>query len=184
MYWNDWSATGQRPPAQDTPITYYGTLNTLLQSSGTLAPSSTGSFDINMKTPAQYNLTFGIQRDIGKSIVLDTSYVANLARHELWNYNLNNTALRRAVPGEKRRSNQWEPLPDNFMVPYPGYYVSSSSVCRPDTGTFPPSWSGCARRRPVRSTQRSCESSGSCTMPKTGTVDRRHRPAWWSTGTT
>jgi hypothetical protein len=61
--------------------------------------------------------------------------------------------------------------------------VNSSSVCRRDTGTLPPPCSGCARRYPVRSTQRSFESSGSWTMPKTGTVDRRHKSAWSSTGT-
>jgi hypothetical protein len=121
MYWNDWSATGQRPPAQYTPITYYGNLNTLLQTSGTLAPSSTGSFDVNMKTPAQYNLTFGIQRDIGAGIVLDTSYVANLARHELWSYNINTLPYGVRFLPQNQDPTNGKPLPDNFMVPYPGY---------------------------------------------------------------
>jgi hypothetical protein len=132
MYWNDWSATGQRPPAQYTPITFYGTLNTLLQSSGTLAPSSTGSFDINMKTPAQYNLTFGIQRDIGKGVVLDTSYVANLARHELWNYNINLLPYGVRFLAKNVDPTNGKPLPDNFMVPYPGY---STITYYTDAGT-------------------------------------------------
>ena len=121
MYWNDWSATGQRPPAQYTPITYYGSLSTLLQTSGTLAPSSTGSFDVNMKTPAQYNLTFGIQRDIGSGIVMDASYVANLACHELWSYNMNTLPYgARFLPQNQDPTNPGRPLADNFWYP-PGY---------------------------------------------------------------
>ena len=133
MYWNDWSATGQRPPAQYTPITFYGNLSTLLQTSGTLAPSSTGSFDVNMKTPAQYNLTFGIQRDIGFGIVLDTSYVANLARHELWSYNIDTLPYGvRFLPQNQDPTNPGRPLPDNFLVPLPGY---SSITYYADNGT-------------------------------------------------
>ena len=121
LYWNDWSATGQRPPAQYTPITYYGNLSTLLQTSGTLAPSSTGSFDAKMKTPVQYNLSFGIQRDIGFSTVVDVSYVANLARNELWNYNINTLPYGARFLPQNQDPTNGRPLPDNFMVPYPGY---------------------------------------------------------------
>lgn len=121
LYWNDWSATGQRPPAQYTPIAYYGNFNTLLQTAGNLSPSNTGSFDANMKTPAQYNLTFGIQRDIGKGIVVDTSYVANLARHELWSYNINTLPYGARFLPKNLDPTNGRPLPDNFLVPNPGY---------------------------------------------------------------
>jgi hypothetical protein len=122
MYWNDWSATGQRPPAQFTPITYYGNMATLLQTAGTLAPSSTGSFDQKMKTPVQYQFTFGIQRDIGAGIVVDASYVGNLARHELWSYNIDLLPYgTRFLPRNQDPTKPGSPLPDTLLYPYPGY---------------------------------------------------------------
>ena len=35
-----WSATSQNPPAIFTPVVYYGTISTLLQTSGVLAPAT------------------------------------------------------------------------------------------------------------------------------------------------
>jgi hypothetical protein len=133
MYWNDWSATGQRPPAQFTPITYYGNMATLLQSAGSLAPSSTGSVDEIMKPPVQYNFTVGIQRDIGAGIVLDTSYVANLARHELWSYNIDLLPYgARFRPQSQDPTRPGSPLPDTLLYPYPGY---SAITYYTDAGT-------------------------------------------------
>ena len=64
------------PPAVLTPITYYGDMRTFLQTGGVLSPSNTQGFNINNKTPDNYNITFGVQQDIGHSILVDVSYVS------------------------------------------------------------------------------------------------------------
>ena len=69
------------PPAILTPITYYGDMKTFLQSNGVLSPSNTQGFNINNKTANNYNITFGVQQDIGHSILVDASYLAVMGQH-------------------------------------------------------------------------------------------------------
>ena len=66
------------PPAIFTPITYYGDMRTFIQTAGTLSPSNTQGFNINNKTPDNYNITFGVQQDVGHSILVDASYLGVL----------------------------------------------------------------------------------------------------------
>jgi hypothetical protein len=53
-----WNPTTENPPAILSPIAYYGTINTLLQTSGVLGPSNTNAFQLNAKTPRLYNGSF------------------------------------------------------------------------------------------------------------------------------
>ena len=55
---------------------YYGNISTFVQSAGVLAPSNTNAFNVQNKTPVNYNLSFGIQQDLGFSTLLDISYWA------------------------------------------------------------------------------------------------------------
>ncbi|HEV3196380.1 MAG TPA: hypothetical protein VGZ73_00690, partial [Bryobacteraceae bacterium] len=114
-----WSPTTNNPPAILTPTAYYGTINTLLQTTGLLAPSSTNAFQVDAKTPRVYNGSFGIQQDLGHSLLLDVSYATVLGRYLQQSYAIN------TVPYGSQFTHidptKGTPLPDNFFRPYPGY---------------------------------------------------------------
>ncbi|HET8548523.1 MAG TPA: carboxypeptidase regulatory-like domain-containing protein [Bryobacteraceae bacterium] len=117
-----WSAASKNPPAVFTPITYNGNLDTFLQSAGVLFPSGTNSFDRNNKTPAIYNLTFGIQHDVGWATLVDVSYVGTLARRLGQTRNLNTLPYGvRFLPQNADPTNPSRPLLDDFLRPMPGY---------------------------------------------------------------
>jgi hypothetical protein len=69
-----------------------------------------------------YNLTFGIQQDIGFGTVLDASYVTTLGRR-LGQYREINTLPYgvRFLPQNADPTSPGKPLSDNFLVPMPGY---------------------------------------------------------------
>jgi hypothetical protein len=117
-----WSPTTENPPAIFTPITYYGNISTFVQSAGVLAPSSTNAFNVNSKTPDNYNISFGIQQDLGSSTLLDVSYVANLGRHLTQTQAINTVPYgAHFAPQNQDPTSPGKPLPDNFFRPYPGY---------------------------------------------------------------
>jgi hypothetical protein len=110
-----WSNMVNNPPAIFTPITYYGDMRTFLQTAGVLSPSNTQGFNVNNKTPDNYNLTFGVQQDLGHSILLDASYVGVLGQHIPQTLQLN------TVPYGTHFLPQYSGLTDNFFRPFPGY---------------------------------------------------------------
>ena len=73
-----WGNMVNNPPAIFTPITYYGDMGTFLQTAGTLSPSNTQGFNVNNKMPDNYNITFGVQQDMGHGIQVDASYLSVL----------------------------------------------------------------------------------------------------------
>ncbi len=103
------------PPAVFTPITYYGDMRTFLQTSGTLSPSNTQGFNLNNKTPNNYNITFGVQQDVGHSILVDASYLTVLGQHIPQAVQIN------TVPYGTHFLPQYAGLTDNFFRPFPGY---------------------------------------------------------------
>ena len=112
----------QNPPTQQNPQVFYGNLATYLTSSGVLFPNNTATFEQKAVTPSMYNYTFSIQRDIGKGIVLDVSYVGNVGRHLQQSRNLNTIPYgARFLPQNADPSNPSTPLPDNFFRPIPGW---------------------------------------------------------------
>ena len=116
-----WSPTTENPPAILSPIAYYGTISTLLQTAagGVLAPSNTNAFQEDGKTPRNYNGSIGIQQDLGHSLLLDVSYALVLGRDLQQSYAIN------TVPYGSEFTHidptKGTPLPDNFFRPYPGY---------------------------------------------------------------
>lgn len=110
-----WGNMVNNPPAIFTPITYYGDMRTFLQSAGVLSPSNTQGFNINNKTPDNYNLTLGVQQDMGHSILLDVSYLGVLGQH------IPQTLALNTVPYGTHFLPQYAGLTDNFFRPYPGY---------------------------------------------------------------
>lgn len=117
-----WSPTTENPPAIFTPITYYGNIATFTQTAGVLAPSNTNAFNINSKTPGIYNITFGVQQDLGHSTLLDVSYVGTLGRHLPQNEAINTVPYAaRFLAANQDPTSPGKPLADNFFRPYPGY---------------------------------------------------------------
>ena len=117
-----WNASSKNPPATFTPITYYGNLDTFLQSAGVLFPSGTNSFDRNNKTPAVYNLTFGIQQEVGFATLIDVSYVGTLGRRLAQTRNLNTLPYgARFLPQNADPTSPGKPLADDFLRTFPGY---------------------------------------------------------------
>ena len=114
-----WSATSENPPAIFTPIEYYGTISTLLQTSGVLSPSNTNAFQEDAKTQRNYNLSLSVQQDLGRGTLLSVSYAGVLGRYLQLGYGLN------TVPyGSEFKHidpTTGTPLSDNFFRPYPGY---------------------------------------------------------------
>ncbi|HEU0119822.1 MAG TPA: carboxypeptidase-like regulatory domain-containing protein [Bryobacteraceae bacterium] len=111
------------PPRQFNPTQYYGSLDTVLNSSNVLFPSGTVyGFEKNAQTPSLYNYSFGVQRDIGFQTVLEVGYSGNVARHLMWIKDLNVLPYgTRFQPGNVDPANPAVPIPDNFLRPYPGY---------------------------------------------------------------
>jgi hypothetical protein len=110
------------PPRQFTPVAYYGNMDTFLNAPGFLSPTSVFSFEKDMKTPGIFNLTFGVQRDVGFGTVVKASYVGALGRHLLQARDLNVVPYgARFLPENADPSNPAVPLSDNYFRPYPGY---------------------------------------------------------------
>ncbi|HEX6738469.1 MAG TPA: hypothetical protein VF310_09365, partial [Vicinamibacteria bacterium] len=112
----------QQPPVQLNPRIFYGTMDTLLATGGALFPSSVRGWDRDSKTPVMYNFSFGIQRDIGFSTVVDVAYVGSLQRNLQQSRNINRVAPgARFLPQNQDPSRPGVALPDDFFRPYPGY---------------------------------------------------------------
>lgn len=122
-----WGNFVGRPPAVYTPVANFGDMSTFLQSAGLLSPGSTSGYDVNNPTPNNYNISFGIQQDLGHSFIFDVSYASTLGRNLEQSVNINNIPYgARFLPQNADPSNGNKPLPDNFFRKYPGY--SSISI--------------------------------------------------------
>jgi len=77
------SSLGGNPPQQRTFQIFNGNIDTLtgLVDTAALYPVSLSALEVHSKTPTTYNLSFGVQRDIGFKTVLEVSYVGAFARH-------------------------------------------------------------------------------------------------------
>ncbi|MBO0798912.1 MAG: hypothetical protein J2P31_08810, partial [Blastocatellia bacterium] len=116
----------EQPPNLITATAYSTHINDLFsgQSQLSLSPPNVLAIQKNYDSPAVYNWSLGIQREIGFKTVLDVAYVGSVARHLLQRRNLN------AVPyGTRFKESSLDPtveggttpLPDNFLRPYTGY---------------------------------------------------------------
>src|SRR5215469_15980528 len=107
---------GQAPLAQ-TPTVTYGQLSTLLTSKGLLFPTNVYGPDVTGKLlPRVMNYSLSIQRDIGFKTVVDVAYAASLARHLLWNTDLNSIPLGADfLPANGDPTTPGKPLPAAFL---------------------------------------------------------------------
>ncbi len=120
-----WTDVARNPPIADNPRLFYGNIDTLLSSGGTLFPSNVTGFDPDTPTTVTYNYTLSIQKDVGFGTVVDVAYVGSQSRHLQQQRNINQIPYRaRHVDVNPQNANPTvanTALPDDFLRPYPGY---------------------------------------------------------------
>jgi len=110
------------PPLQAQPVQYYGHVDTFLTAAGLLAPSSFNRvIEAHAKVVTLYQMSFGIQRDIGFNTVLDVAYAGNMGRHLGQTRGINNVPYGARFLPENTDPTTNTPLPDNFFRPYYGF---------------------------------------------------------------
>lgn len=128
------------PPALLTPKIYYGNLNDIASSSGTVFPIAAGGLSPEGKIPTVYNFNFSIQRELPGKILLDVGYVGMLNRHELARYPFNEAPFGSAWlaqnqdPTKPVKLNGDNALPVDFLRPYRGYVGTGASVAQSGLG--------------------------------------------------
>ena len=122
---NDDSTTSRfvsQPPMLKNLTLNYTTIGALLTAPSSFSPATVVATQHKHDSPTNYNMSFGVQRDIGYHTVLDVSYVGSLGRHltqsRSWNavpYGTNSLAS--SIDPTTGNS----PLPLNFLRPIQGY---------------------------------------------------------------
>ncbi len=108
-------------PISYSPTLYYGNLDTYLGSSGYLAPSSVTGHDQFIKSPQVYNISFGVQQNIGFGTVLEAKYVSALGRDLQDTRDLNTLPYGIRFRPSSNDPTTNRPLADNFLRTYPGW---------------------------------------------------------------
>ena len=117
-----WNDVSRNPPVSETPRIFYGNMDTLLSSGGSLFPSAVAGFERNGHTPTTYNFNLGVQQDIGFGTMIDVSYVGSQSRHLQQQKNINTIPYgARFATGNANQTVAGTPLPDDFLRPYRGY---------------------------------------------------------------
>jgi hypothetical protein len=109
-------------PLVSNPIIYYGTMSTLLNTSGAVFPPSVTTRDLTGHLPTTMNFSFSVQQNVGGGIMVDAGYVGSLGRH-LWRtrdlnwipFGANFLAANRDPTAASG------PLPSSFLRPYAGF---------------------------------------------------------------
>ena len=110
------------PPVQSFPVQYYGNVETFTTGVGLLAPSNfTRLMDRHAKVLSLYQMTFGVQRNIGFGTVLDVAYDGNLGRHLGQTRQLNSVPYGARFLPQNIDATTNTPLADNFFRPFYGY---------------------------------------------------------------
>ena len=122
------------PPNLITATANFTTIKDLLATPLSVTPAGVFGIQRDYDSPAVYNFSLGVQRDIGFKTVLDVSYVGSLSRHLLQRRSINAVAYGQrfqAASIDPTVSGGATPLPDNFLRPYKGYgdinYIEFSS---------------------------------------------------------
>ena len=69
------------PPTFQSPVFYNTTFSGLSSATGFLSPQTAYGGGQHYLNPTVYNFSFGFQRDLGKGIILDASFVGNVLHH-------------------------------------------------------------------------------------------------------
>jgi hypothetical protein len=111
------------PPTQAQPVQYYGNVNSYMTASGLVGPSNFNRvLDGKAKVLTIYQMSFGIQRNVGFGTVVDVAYAGNMGRHLGQTRQINTVPYgAQFLPENADPTNPSTPLPDNFFRPYVGY---------------------------------------------------------------
>ncbi len=116
-------------PISFSPTIYNGNLSTFLAGGGVLSPGGATGHDRFLKAPDFYNISLGVQQNLGFSTVLDVKYVSTLGRNLATSRDINRVPYgARFLPQNRDPTKTFNPanpassaLPDSFFRPYPGY---------------------------------------------------------------
>jgi hypothetical protein len=106
-------------PMVESPVIRFGTLSTLLSSSGFLYPTDVLGLETGGKVPTIMNYSLSVQRNVGFGTVVDVGYVGSLGRHLLWSRNLNTVPFGANFVNIDPTTNR--AMASAFLRPYLGY---------------------------------------------------------------
>jgi hypothetical protein len=109
------------PPISYNPIVFNDNLATFLNASTVISPGNVTAVDKLSKISSIYNITLGVQQNIGMGTVVDLKYVSTLGRNLGANRNLNTLPYGTRFLPQSLDPTTNRPLPDNFLRPFPGY---------------------------------------------------------------
>jgi len=110
-----------QPPLVDRPTVFFGTMNNLLGSSGTLFPANVLGLDPNAPVPNVMNFSLSVQRNLGFDTIVDVGYVGSLGRNLLWQRNVNPIPFGANFRRENLDATTNRVLPPAFLRPVTGY---------------------------------------------------------------
>jgi hypothetical protein len=120
-----YGGTSQRtifdPPQQLNPVTYYGSMASLLQSSTVNFPASTRAFEKDYKPASVYNFIFSAEHQLPSNILLNVAYVGNRGRHIIQGMNINQIPYGARFLPQNQDPTTGGALPSVFLRPYRGY---------------------------------------------------------------
>jgi hypothetical protein len=70
------------PPNFVAPLILNTSINSLVGSTAVYTPQATTGGSLNLKPPATYDWSFGVQQDLGKGFVMDVSYIGLVAHNQ------------------------------------------------------------------------------------------------------
>jgi hypothetical protein len=111
------------PPIVYNPVQRYGSTADFLTVTGTLSPSGFSHvLDRNNRPPRVFNISLGIQRNVGFHTVVDVAYVGSFGRHIGQTTDINMLPYgTRFLPSSLDATNGNKPFTDDYLRPYPGY---------------------------------------------------------------
>jgi hypothetical protein len=114
----------EQAPNLITSTANFTTINDLLNAPLSVSPPGVFTIQTDYDSPAVYNFSLGVQRDIGYNTVLDVAYVGSLGRHLVQRRSINSVPYgARFIPSsiDQTVAGGATPLTDNFLRPYKGY---------------------------------------------------------------
>src|SRR5260370_19337832 len=131
------------PPGLLTPKIYYGNLNDISSSSGTLFPLAAAGLSAEGKLPTIYNFNLTVQQQLPGSMLLDVGYVGTQTRHGLARQPFNEPAFGSACLSQNQDPTRPvtastvlgdNALPVDLYRPYPGYVGLGVAVAQSGLG--------------------------------------------------
>ena len=107
------------PPIVNTPTANYTTISNLLSTPLSLGPNTVYAMQHNWKLLTVENWSLGVQRNLGRGVVLDVAYVGDVSRHGLQIRDLNATQYGTDFLASSHLNGIL--LPANFLRQYYGF---------------------------------------------------------------